>query len=269
VIDQTPLNERDVHLADEFKDLPLKLIVLDQPGQCTSRNAGIRQVRGNYILFLDDDVEIERDTIEKHWFVLSQFKAAVSTGIVYEPPAERLAEPDSKLRVSSIFPTDNAMIRQEILWKSGLFDLAYDHRSRADGDLGMRLHLSGALMIQNLSNEILHHHAPRGGLRTHNARVVTAAQSKRSIFKRNLPSTSEFYLASRYFSPVQVSRYKLIMAMASLRPGRGGVKGLMNSILGLLLLPVTIIKINSRHREARELLEQFPQIPVLEEGKLE
>jgi len=270
VLDQTPSDERDANLASEFEDLPLKLIVLDQPGQCTSRNLGVAQARGDYILFLDDDVEVERDTIEMHWFALSHFKADVSVGSVHEPPEEGQVGKVPKIQISSIFPAGNSMIRKEIFKKSGLFDLAYDHGSRADGDLGMRLYLSGALMIQNLANDILHHHAPRGGLRTHSARVVTAAQSKRSIFKRNLPSVSDFYLASRYFSPSQVFRFKVIMIMASLRPGGGGVKGLAKSVTGFFLLPATIFQINSRHRKAKELFDKFPQIPSLDEGiKLE
>ena len=72
-------------------------------------------------------------------------------------------------RASDVFPTNNTMLRKSALRLSGLFDLAYEHGPRADGDLGMRLYLSGARMLLDPEIRVLHHHAPSGGLRTHKA----------------------------------------------------------------------------------------------------
>ena len=103
-----------------------------------------------------------------------------------------------------VFPTNNTLARREALERSGLFDLAYDHGARADGDLGMRVYLSGSVMMLEPAISVLHHHAPRGGLRAHGARVVTYASSRRRITHRHLPEVTEIYRSLRYFSERQV-----------------------------------------------------------------
>ncbi|MEJ7712205.1 MAG: hypothetical protein WKF84_20670 [Pyrinomonadaceae bacterium] len=60
-------------------------------------------------------------------------------------------------------PTNNTLIRKDVLSKSGLFDLAYDRGQRADGDLGMRIYLSGAVMI--LRSEDIRFSSSRSGRR--------------------------------------------------------------------------------------------------------
>ncbi len=90
-----------------------------------------------------------------------------------------------------MFPTNNTMLRRSALERSGLFDLAFDRGSRADHDLGMRLHLAGAALVYDPDVEVYHHHAPIGGLRTHGARTVTRASARRSLTQRNLPSVTE------------------------------------------------------------------------------
>src|SRR3989338_4223815 len=84
VIDQTPIERRELQLPNELKDLPLKMIYRDQPGQCSSRNAGLQVAQGNYVLFLDDDNEIQPDLIEKHLKSLNFFKNEVSSGVAEE-----------------------------------------------------------------------------------------------------------------------------------------------------------------------------------------
>ncbi len=49
---------------EEFSDLPLRWIYQEQPGQCSSRNAGLQTAQGEAILFLDDDDEIPENLIE-------------------------------------------------------------------------------------------------------------------------------------------------------------------------------------------------------------
>lgn len=263
IIDQTPFSEREYSLAEEFNDLPLHLIYLDTPGQCTARNAGITASQGDYILFLDDDVEIDPDTIIKHLEVIENLDAEVSAGTVHEPDEVNKSSDTPIIQVSSVFPTDNVMINKGVLRRSGLFDLAYDHGARADGDLGMRLRLHGAIMIQNSSNDILHHHAPRGGLRIHGARVITAKQRKTSHFSRNTPSVTELYLAKRYFSQKQVNSLIRILALATLKGGGKGILRHLSVIKNIILLPKTLIQIHINYNKAKQMLLHYPKIPLL------
>lgn len=266
IVDQTSIEERETNLAKNFSDLPIKILTMDQPGQCSSRNAGLKRVQGEYVLFLDDDDEIHPDLIEKHLRNLEDFQNDVSSGVAEEDGAGPLPENFKYLRASDVFPTNNTMIRREILKQSGLFDLTYDRKQRADADLGMRIYLSGAQMILNPEISVLHHHAPQGGLRTHKARMITRASSRKSLFQRHLPSDSEIYLAMRYFTSFQVREFCWLRILGTFSVKTKRMYG-VKFIISLLLFPHTIWKTWECSAVATEMLESFPGVPELSELK--
>jgi len=263
VIDQTPGDRRDTMLEPDFTDLPLNLLILDQAGQCSSRNAGLQVASGNYILFIDDDDEVPPDLIERHLENLLRFDAPVSCGTAHEVGAGPPPDDFTHIRASDVFPAGNTLIRREALFDSGLFDLAYERGARADGDIGMRIYLTGQLMIYNPEISVLHHHVPRGGLRTHKARAVTYGGSRSSIAVRHLPGVTEIYLAYRYFTPRQV-REMLWLRVSGTFSIRGGLgRKVLKALVSFCLLPDTLWRIHLRRRKARRVLQTYPQIPLL------
>ncbi len=268
VIDQTPMSQRDVELRKEFEDLPLKLIYLEKPGQCSARNAGLKMAEGDFILFLDDDDEITPDLIESHLQSLHLFQNRVSSGVADEVGAGPLPKNFRYRRTSDVFPTNNTMIHRGVLEKSGLFDLAYDHKQRADGDLGMRVYLAGEQMILNSKISVLHHHAPQGGLRVHKARVITYASSRSNLFHRHLPTDSEIYLARRYFTPRQVEEMLWLRIFGVFTIWGGVFKKIGKLFIAFLTLPNTVGVTLSRYRKASIMLKQFPQIPFFEKESM-
>jgi glycosyltransferase involved in cell wall biosynthesis len=264
VIDQTAPDRRDTDLATSFPDLPLRYIYLDRSGQCSSRNAGLEVARGDYILFLDDDDEIEPTLIELHLRSMIRFGCEVSCGVNEEAGAGPLPYDFRFIRASSVFPTNNSLIRRSVLDKAGLFDLAYDRGSRADGDLGMRIYLSGAHMVLNPRISVFHHHAPSGGLRKHKARVVTYAASRATLTTRHLPSVTDIYLGLRYFSRRQGREALWLRALGTFAVRGSKARKLAKVIVSLALLPHTLWQIRRRRRTASNMLEQFPIIPKLE-----
>lgn len=263
VIDQTEKENRDTSLSQDFADLPLKIIYRDEPGQCSSRNAGLQVAQGDYVLFLDDDDEIQSDLIERHLDSLSSYRTSVSSGYARETGAGPQPEGFSFTRTSDVFPTNNTLIRREVLQSSGLFDLAYDHGQRADGDLGMRVYLSGHFMVYNPAISVLHHHAPRGGLRAHKARVITYASSRNSLTQRHLPSVSEVYLAKRYFSEHQVRESLWLRAFGTFSVRGSKLRKMLKIALVSILLPNTAWRIRRARQQADEWLREYPQIPIL------
>ena len=263
VVDQTPMKDRDTDLSADFADLPLHILCLDRAGQCSSRNAGLNEVRGDHILFIDDDDQIPPDLIEKHLRALVHSGADVSSGVAEEDGAGSLPEDFTYTRTSNVFPTNNSLVRKEVLHKSGLFDLAFDRAQRADHDLGMRMYLSGALMMLTPAISVLHHHAPVGGLRAHKARMITYAGSRQKVGVRHMPSVSEFYLAQRYFIPRQVREMFWLRVFGTFSVRGSRAKKLIKILTGLVYLPDTLMQCNAKYLEAATLLKTFPQISEL------
>lgn len=263
VVDQTDLSRRqlDWHAADGLR---LRVIEQEEAGQCTSRNAGLQASRGEWILFLDDDDEVDRDLVERFLRVAGETGADVVCGVAEEAGAGVLPEWFRLRRMSDVFPTNAGMVRREALERSGLFDLAYNRGARADGDLGMRLYLSGARMVLDPELRVLHHHAPQGGLRKHKARKATYAASRASLWVRHLPERTELYLRRRYFSERQC-REALWMSVLGTLAGRGGVwRRAVKAAVGVGQMFHTLWVVRQRDREARRMLESYPRIECFE-----
>jgi GT2 family glycosyltransferase len=211
-------------------------------------------------LFLDDDDEVQPDLIERHLRSLARYRADVSCGVADEVGAGALPEHFSRIRASDVFPTNNAMVTREALRTSGLFDLAYNRGQRADRDLGMRLYLSGALMVLNPEISVLHHHAPSGGLRTHKARVITYASSRKSLTQLQIPSATEFYLERRYFTRNQVRESMWIRVLSTFGGGGGVFRKLAKMLTATALLPDTIRKVRKNYLQATDMLSKYPKI---------
>lgn len=261
VIDQTEKANRETGLQAEFSGLPLRVLYLDEQGQCLSRNTGLWAAQGDYVLFLDDDDEIAPNLIELHLRNLQHFSADTSSGSVDEPGALNLNDPTTRL--SSVFPTNNTLIRKEVLLKSGLFDMAFQKGQAADGDLGIRIRQTGALMIYNPQISVLHHRAPRGGLRTHGARVITFSSSRQKLTHRRLPHVSEMYIHYRYYTPRQIreSDWMTVFGTFFIRGSRW--RKLLKVVVSTLLLPNTLWRLRQKHKGARAMLREYPQIPGL------
>jgi glycosyltransferase involved in cell wall biosynthesis len=263
VIDQNPPDQHDPSLAHDFADLPLTLLLQDTPGQCTARNTAIQQTCAEYLLFLDDDVEIPPGLIAAHLANLA-VEADASCGRVDEAGAGPLPHEFAIRQISSVFPTNNAMIRRAALARSGLFDTSYDRTFIDDADLGMRLYHSGALMIYDPKISVLHHHAPLGGLRAHRQRVMTYTSSRQRLTHRSLPGVSEMYYAMRYFTPRQL-REMLWMRVVGTFMIRGGIlRKAAKVLISLALLPDTLIRIAVRRRVAQRWFQRSPCIPALD-----
>ena len=263
IADQTPAAHRRSDLTDIEPALPVTVIDLPEPGQSTARNAALRASTGEMVVFIDDDDEIGPDLIASHLRRLANGIDA-SCGGVDDATAGPPPEGFRHRRASDVFPTNNTMLRRAALHRSGLFDLAYDRGPRADHDLGMRLHLAGALLVYDPSVLVFHHHASAGGLRTHGARKVTRSSARRSLTARHLPSVTETYLGLRYFTPRQNREAGAIRLLSFLSGDGSRVRGVARALVQLALLPSSARRLANVRRQAEVVLEQRKTIPRLD-----
>ena len=267
IVDQTSPEHRDTGLVANFPDLPVRVFYLDRAGQCTSRNAGLEASRGDYVLFVDDDDEVPPDLIERHLASLGRFRSDVSCGVAEEDGAGPLPPAFRLIRSSDVFPTNNSLILKAVLSSSGLFDLTYDRGARADADLGMRLYLSGCLMVLNPEIRVIHHHASSGGLRKHGARIITYASSRRRLMQRHLPAITEIYLVLRYFSPDQVREMLWLQTAATLALKGSPIRKALKALVAIAQLPSTLRQIRRRRRAAEAFHAVGPRVPVFVDSR--
>jgi len=262
VVDQNP-QDKKLDLNALNLSIPLRVVHLSPPGQCSARNLGLRASTGSHILFLDDDDEIPADLIIQHLRVLSEPEVAASCGVVDD--RESGPAPASELfrKASSVFPTNNTMIRRSVLLHTGLFDPTYDKGARADHDLGMRSYLAGNLHVHDPRPRLYHHHAPLGGLRTHGARVRTRGNSRSTVLKRHLRTPTDIYLGLRYHTPEQVNEDLVLSSFATLT-GHGSLgRRSLRLLAQIVLLPDTWRKTKAARTEGKRLFLARPELPTL------
>lgn len=265
IVDQTPQSHRRDDLSAVAPLLPLTVHSLEQPGQSTARNLAIRQSTGEFLLFIDDDDEIDPDIIENHLRLLADGVDAVS-GSVDDATAGPPPPGYRHRRASDGFPTNNTMLRRAALRRSGLFDPTFDRGPRADHDLGTRLYLSGANLVYDPSVMVFHHHAPMGGLRTHGARAVTRASARRSLAERNLPSPTELYLGLRYYTEEQRKEAKAIRIVSIISGEGSRRRRALRAVTQLILLSDTLRRIRVGEQQARVFYVDRPPLPALDDA---
>lgn len=239
IADQTPENLRE-DIGEEFN---FKLIVLYQetPGQSSSRNRAILKTGGEYVLLLDDDIEIKNDFIERHAKTIDYFKADVSSGVGLESEMESLPFNFTYMRISDVFPATVTLVKKNIFERSGLFDLAFETGKRADHDLGMRVYLSGAFMVLNPGIKIIHHRASSGGLREYGERRITYHSAAKSIFQWDIPSPTEIYLWLKYYDKRQAKEEVYIRILGLFRFRGSFIKRTAKWILLVISSPYILI----------------------------
>lgn len=252
VVDQTPRSRRRHDLADVVPDLAVTVFEQDEPGQSTARNRALAAASGELVLFIDDDDEIGPDLVRDHLQRLVD-GIDVSSGGVDDATAGPPPAGFRHRRASDTFPTNNTMARRAALDGAGWFDPAFDRGPRADHDLGMRLHQAGALLVYDPSVMVFHHHAPAGGLRTHGARAVTRASSRRSLTQRNLPAVTQLALGHRYATARQRREGRAVTLLTTLSADGRPARRLARAFVQIVLLPSTLRRLRRAEAQAAAL----------------
>jgi GT2 family glycosyltransferase len=235
VVDQTKEHESETKqfLDNLVSNNKIKYIYVDYPNLPNARNAGINNSCGDIVLFFDDDVEINEDTIPSHVSGFSDTNTGCVTGKVIVKNADKSENivfkntGTFKSKLKSLFffflrkkasyvgrlgilsnfsgekrlPADscigcNMSFRKEVFSRCGLFDANYTGSAvREDTDMSVRLRKSGFNIIYNPRAAVIHYMENSGG-----TRAVSSETYWRTIFKNQC----YFYLKNFHYSKLNI-----------------------------------------------------------------
>ena len=161
IVDQS--DQFDLSFYDSF--LLNKVIIRQKDrGLWQARNRAIRKCKGEYLLFYEDDVRVNSDWISNHLKVIEFFECDISVG-VFHPNGEKIPNESRYFRLASQFATGNAMVKKNIFYKVGLFDLQFEKMRMGDGEFGARCVANNIIMINNPYASCIDVKAAQGGFR--------------------------------------------------------------------------------------------------------
>lgn len=254
VTDQTDKERRQEIDFSKYPNISVKYFPQDDKGQCLAWNKLISESTGEYVFFFGDDAyDIKPDLVEKMLQTMQRFDADMvasnvrEKGIVY-------AKTNYHYRLSDTFPI--TLIKKSVVDAAGGMDMFFNRNVKADHDLAMRCHLNGALMIFDPSAEIGHHRAPSGGLRAHNARVVTNFMAKNTLTKIINPSSSEIFIYKRYYTDKQYKQHVRIKYMNQVLINGNILKRILRIFVVLYKLPYIIRSYKANLQTAEQELQK-------------
>ena len=230
VVDQTPQADRPSGFYERFSDLPMVLIDLEYPSLSGSRNIGAKKAKGEYLLFLDDDMIIDDSLIGNHVKVMDNERVDVVYGAIsttgelpetykrdtirMDPLGFFLKSPNKNWSGMTLVTSGaNTMIRSQLFASVEGYDENMPRME--DIELGYRLYLKGAKIYYSALPHAIHDAAPTGGTRsTQNDMIYARVFSKVYLYRRHFAgwTTTQFYLlimknAFTYRDPISGAFY--------------------------------------------------------------
>ncbi len=227
LIDQTPEHEQATGEFLARHAARIRLIKLSRPSVTAARNAGLRNARGEVVVFIDDDTTFGPDFLSHH---LAAYEAGVGAvqGRVTEQGMREHKRPIwlnrwIRFRGGDNCPDDgltnnltgcNFSLDREAAERVGLFDERYAGVAvREESDYALRVVAAGYAIRYSAGAAVLHHRADTGG----------HGEGGDALFFNKLYYFNEFLFSKKHFSPMAVWLYRIRLK----RRGRRALRHLM------------------------------------------
>ena len=178
-------NTADV-LREFESQLPLRALQQDHGGTSRARNRAIEAAQGRHILFMDDDVLIPPDFLQRHARLLAAHPGCLVRGPVVNvprplyPPLPPLGQPWKHFSKNYLC-TSNASLERRLLMTAGLFDPSFARWE--DAELGVRLKRLKVTRVFDVHTYVYHWKPPLD----HQQRLQVAAldgQAAAQLYRR-------------------------------------------------------------------------------------
>ncbi len=259
IIDQTDNPIKDFY--DKF-NLNLRVIYQKEKGQWLARNEAIRNAKGEYLVFFDDDSRVEADWVFQHLKGLDYFNADISAGVSNSKVGDNIPLNYSFFRWADQFDSGNALVKRKVFNEIGMFDRQFDKQRMGDGEFGLRAYLAGFKSISHPYAKRIHLKTSTGGLRQMGS--WDAFRSKNFFAPRPLPSVLYFY--RKYFPRNYVYNAVIIGMLPSLIPYRWKGKKYLypfSALLAIIILPLLFLQLSVSWSRATKMLKQGDKIEWL------
>lgn len=149
--------------GDAVKNLDLgynlKYLYQTNQGLATARNTGIRETRGKYIIFIDDDIIADENLLKQHLIFHCVYPRTIIRGWVnHVTSLDDIKKPILNWQdiSTSFFWTSNVSVERKDLIEVGLFDESFTEYGWEDLEIGVRLKLIGLKLKYN-KNAVVYH----------------------------------------------------------------------------------------------------------------
>ncbi|MFC4739547.1 glycosyltransferase family 2 protein [Flavobacterium ponti] len=229
-----------VDQTDDFKkefydgwNLDLKFWFQKEKALWKARNEAIQSAKGDYILLYDDDSLVESDWVYEHLKCLDFYNADLSSGVSISKVGAEVPKHYNYFRWSDQLDTGNVLLKKEIFYQIGFFDLQFEKQRMGDGEYGLRCYLNGYKNISNYKAKRIHLKVSQGGLRQMGS--WDGWRPKKLFGPRPVPSV--LYLSRKYFGSKLTKLYICKTILPSLIPYKFK-KNKFLKFLSFIFLPV-------------------------------
>jgi len=252
VVDQTEPFQEDFYKGWNFN---LTYWHQEEKALWKARNEAIATAKGNYILLYDDDSLVEPNWIEEHLKCLDYFKADLSSGVSLSVVGAEIPKHYSYFRWSDQLDTGNVLLKKDIFYKIGFFDLQFEKQRMGDGEYGLRCYLNGYKNISNYKAKRIHLKVSQGGLRQMGS--WDGWRPKKLFGPRPVPSV--LYLSRKYFGNKTTWLLLIKEIIPSLVPYKykGSKLGkVLIFLLTLFVLPLVSFQVYLSWKAASKMLDK-------------
>jgi len=222
-----------VDQSDEpYQNLSCVHIIDPNLGPCKARNLGLTRCSGEIIIFLDDDIRVEKDFIKQMVAPIIEGHTDVVVGAMlnmerqYRNSSYTFWRHDSRNWLLSLtanpgdpgrhqtlsFTTCCSAIRRRVYETIGGFDEYFDPDGAGeDREYGLRIFHAGFTMLYDGQASVRHYGAPSGGRR----------ESSSGFKYQNILEANSVYIVSKYFSWSVFDQFCSDWLKSILRRGRG------------------------------------------------